>query len=95
MIIFTMAIDYVSFAYAATIAAGGMMGYMKAGSTASLGAGLAFGTVMCYGAYQTSQNPNNYFLSLGASSLLMGVMGNRFLFQGAKFMPAGLVAALR
>jgi uncharacterized membrane protein (UPF0136 family) len=90
-----MAIDYISFAYAATIAAGGIMGYAKAGSTASLGAGLMFGTVMCYGAYQTSQNPNNYYLSLGASSLLMGVMGNRFLFQNAKFMPAGLVATLR
>lgn len=90
-----MAIDYISFAYAATVAAGGIMGYVKAGSTASLGAGLMFGTVMCYGAYQTSQNPNNYYLSLGASSVLMGVMGNRFLFQNSKFMPAGLVAALR
>lgn len=35
------------------------------GSTGSLAAGLLFGTVLGYGAYQTSQNPDNYHLAFG------------------------------
>lgn len=63
------------------------------GSTASLGVGLLFGAVLAYGAYQTSQNPSNYLVGLGASALLAGVMGNRYYHSG-KFMPAGLIAAV-
>ena len=63
------------------------------GSVASLGMGLLFGSVIAYGAYQTSQNPNNYMVGLGASAVLAGVMGNRF-YNSGKFMPAGMVAAL-
>lgn len=66
---------------------------LSKGSTASLGMGLLFGAVIAYGAYQTSQNPNNYLVGLGASAVLTGVMGNRFYHSG-KFMPAGLVAAV-
>jgi uncharacterized membrane protein (UPF0136 family) len=65
-----------------------------AGSVASLGAGLLFGSLLCYGAYQTSQNPNNYLLLLGTSVALGGLMGYRF-YNSRKFMPAGLVTILR
>ncbi|PNF17034.1 Transmembrane protein 14C [Cryptotermes secundus] len=88
-----MPIDYLGFAYAATVAAGGIVGYARAGSIPSLGAGLLFGSILCYGAYQTSQNPNNYLLLLGTSAVLGGLMGYRF-YNSRKFMPAGLVTIL-
>jgi uncharacterized membrane protein (UPF0136 family) len=64
------------------------------GSIPSLGAGLLFGSILCYGAYQTSQNPNNFMLMLGTSAALGGLMGYRF-YNSGKFMPAGLVTILR
>ena len=35
------------------------------GSVPSLGAGLTFGGIAMFGAYQTSQNPKNVWVSLG------------------------------
>ncbi|XP_062586974.1 transmembrane protein 14C-like [Saccostrea cucullata] len=86
-------VDIVSLAYSVTVAAGGLMGYVKAGSVPSLMAGLAFGSLMGYGTYQTSMDPQNVHLSLVTSGVLTGVMGYRFVNSG-KFMPAGLVATL-
>ncbi|KAK7501214.1 hypothetical protein BaRGS_00007699 [Batillaria attramentaria] len=88
-----MAVDIISFAYAATIAAGGIIGYVKAGSVPSLAMGLACGTLMGIGAYQTTNDPKNITLSLATSAVLTGVMGMRFMNSG-KFMPAGLVGTL-
>ncbi|RXG70029.1 Transmembrane protein 14C [Armadillidium vulgare] len=91
-----MPIDYISYAYALAVTAGGVIGYVKAGKTEafhSLGAGLLFGSILSYGAYQLSENPNNYHVSLGASTVLGGIMGMRFINSG-KFMPAGLIASL-
>ena len=88
-----MTADLIAYAYAVTVAAGGIMGYVKKGSLMSGLAGLAFGGIAGFGAYQTSQNPNNYYVSLGVSAVLTGVMGSRFLNSG-KFMPAGLVTVL-
>merc|ERR1712168_933872 len=88
-----MPTDYVGYAYASAVALGGIMGYVKAGSIPSLGAGLLFGSVLGVGAYQMSENPNNYYLTLGTSTVLGGMMGMRFLNSG-KFMPPGLIAAL-
>ncbi|KAL7641580.1 UNVERIFIED_CONTAM: hypothetical protein RMT77_007453 [Armadillidium vulgare] len=88
-----MPIDYISYAYALAVTAGGVIGYVKAGSIPSLGAGLLFGSILSYGAYQLSENPNNYHVSLGASTVLGGIMGMRFINSG-KFMPAGLIASL-
>ena len=51
---YEMPFDVISAAYAATVAAGGIIGYMKAGSTASLAAGLTFGGILGLGAYMTS-----------------------------------------
>ena len=72
-----MGADLIAYAYAAAVAAGGIMGFVKKGSVMSGLMGLAFGSVMGLGAYQTSQNPSNYVLSLGVSATLTGVMGYR------------------
>ncbi|XP_047498177.1 transmembrane protein 14C-like [Penaeus chinensis] len=88
-----MGADYISYAYASAVALGGIIGYAKAGSIPSLGAGLLFGSVLGYGAYQLSENPNNYYLTLGTSTALGGLMGMRFINSG-KFMPPGLIAVM-
>ncbi|GCB79105.1 transmembrane protein 14C-like [Scyliorhinus torazame] len=86
-----MAVDWVGFGYAGLVASGGLLGYVKAGSVPSLAAGLLFGTVAGFGAYQITQDPKNVWLSLIASGALTGIMGMRF-YNSGKFMPAGLVA---
>lgn len=52
-----MSADILGYLYAATVAAGGILGYAKAGSIPSLGAGLAFGAILGFGANLTSQDP--------------------------------------
>ncbi|XP_061934954.1 transmembrane protein 14C isoform X1 [Apis cerana] len=86
-----MPVDVLGYMYAATVAAGGIMGYVKAQSIPSLGAGLIFGSVLGYGAYQTSQDPTNIGLSIAATSVLGGLMGYRY-YNSGKLMPAGLIA---
>ncbi|XP_014231699.1 transmembrane protein 14C [Trichogramma pretiosum] len=88
-----MPLDLPGFAYAAFVAAGGIMGYVKSQSIPSLGAGLLFGSIIGYGAYQTTQNPQNYGTILGSSAALGGMMGYRF-YNSGKIMPAGLLAAV-
>lgn len=85
--------DILGFGYAAIIAVGGAIGYLKAGSTMSLASGLLFGCLAGYGAVLTSKDPNNFMIIFGTSAVLTGVMGLRFSNSG-KFMPAGLVASL-
>uniref|UniRef100_A0A8C6TU56 Transmembrane protein 14C n=1 Tax=Neogobius melanostomus TaxID=47308 RepID=A0A8C6TU56_9GOBI len=80
-----MAVDRIGLCYAALVTAGGIIGFIKAGSTTSLAAGLLFGLLAALGAYL-----NNTWLSLGASGTLSVVMGQRFL-NSFKFMPAGLM----
>ncbi|KAI1902160.1 hypothetical protein AGOR_G00041840 [Albula goreensis] len=87
---FTMPVDWFGYGYASLVAAGGVMGYVKAGSVPSLVAGLFFGLLAAIGAYQISDNPNNFWVSLAAAGILTVVMGIRFLNSG-KFMPAGLM----
>ncbi|KAK1118845.1 Transmembrane protein 14C [Melipona quadrifasciata] len=86
-----MPADVLGYIYAATVAAGGILGYVKAQSIPSLGAGLIFGSVLGYGAYQTSQDPTNIGLSIAATSVLGGIMGYRYYNTG-KLMPAGIIA---
>ncbi|KAL1501526.1 hypothetical protein ABEB36_006831 [Hypothenemus hampei] len=88
-----MPVDIIGYLYAGAVAAGGVLGYAKAGSVPSLAAGLVFGTALTIGAYQTSQDPSQYGLQLGASSILAGVMGYRF-YKSGKIMPAGVVTLL-
>ncbi|KAM4605751.1 transmembrane protein 14C-like [Polymixia lowei] len=86
-----MAIDWIGFSYAALVSSGGIVGFFKAGSVASLAAGLLFGVLAAIGAYLTSRNAKNVWVSLGTSGTLAVVMGMRFL-NSWKFMPAGLMA---
>ncbi|XP_037549733.1 transmembrane protein 14C isoform X2 [Nematolebias whitei] len=87
-----MSVDWVGFGYATLIASGGVVGYVKAGSVPSLAAGLLFGGLAGFGAYQISNDPKNVWVSLGTSGALAGLMGKRF-YASRKFMPAGLMAA--
>ncbi|XP_020497319.1 transmembrane protein 14C isoform X1 [Labrus bergylta] len=86
-----MTVDWVGYGYAALIASGGAIGYVKAGSVPSLAAGLLFGGLAGLGAYQISNDPKNIWVSLATSGALTGVMGKRF-YGSRKFMPAGLMA---
>ncbi|XP_059183209.1 transmembrane protein 14C isoform X1 [Centropristis striata] len=86
-----MSVDWVGYGYAALIASGGVIGYVKAGSVPSLAAGALFGGLAGLGAYQISNDPNNIWVSLVTSGALTGVMGKRF-YGSRKLMPAGLMA---
>ncbi|XP_034562733.1 transmembrane protein 14C isoform X1 [Notolabrus celidotus] len=86
-----MTVDWIGYGYAALIASGGAIGYVKAGSVPSLAAGFLFGGLAGFGAYQISNDPNNIWVSLATSGALTGVMGKRF-YGSRKFMPAGLMA---
>ncbi|CAG0883983.1 unnamed protein product [Darwinula stevensoni] len=86
-------IDFLGFGYAAVVAVGGLIGYVKAGSIPSLAAGLAFGGILGAGAYMTSQDNSKVYFPLITSIALTGLMGYRF-YNSGKFMPAGLVATL-
>ncbi|GAB1868136.1 Transmembrane protein 14C [Camponotus japonicus] len=81
-----MPIDIPAFAYAATIAGGGILGYMESTS-------LFFGSVLGYGAYQTSQDPTNVAVFLGINTVLGGLMGYQSYNRG-KIMPAEVIAML-
>ncbi|KAM4606376.1 transmembrane protein 14C isoform 1-T2 [Polymixia lowei] len=82
--------DLVGYGYAVLVASGGVIGYVKAGSVPSLAAGLLFGGLAGFGAYQVSNDPQNIWVSLATSGALTGIMGKRF-YGSRKFMPAGLV----
>ncbi|XP_029979722.1 transmembrane protein 14C isoform X2 [Sphaeramia orbicularis] len=86
-----MSVDWAGYGYAALVASGGVAGYVKAGSVPSLAAGLLFGGLAGFGAYQISNDPNNIWVSLATSGTLSAVMGKRF-YGSRKFMPAGLMA---
>ena len=77
--------DYLAYAYAAVVAAGGLMGYVKKGSVMSGVMGLTFGGLMAYGAYQTSQNRNNFWLSMGVS-VSRGMPSQRLSYHHFNFV---------
>ncbi|CAH1390286.1 unnamed protein product [Nezara viridula] len=85
--------DSLGFMYAVVLAAGGTYGYVKSGSLPSLAAGVLFGSAIGMGAYQVSKNPENFYLALGTSTVLSGVMGSRFYSSG-KIMPAGVICGI-
>ncbi|XP_057704774.1 transmembrane protein 14A [Corythoichthys intestinalis] len=88
-----MAIDWIGYGYAATILLGGFMGYKKKGSVMSLMAGLVFGGLSAYGAYNISNKPTDIKVLLFASGLLSVVMGSRYKNSG-KLVPAGIMTVL-
>ncbi|KAJ8923948.1 hypothetical protein NQ315_006724 [Exocentrus adspersus] len=88
-----MPVDIPGFLYAGAVAAGGILGYYRAGSIPSLAAGVLFGSALAYGAYEVSKDPANYSVQLATSSILAGIMGYRF-YNSGKIMPAGVVCLL-
>ncbi|EGW05077.1 Transmembrane protein 14C [Cricetulus griseus] len=64
-------LHYLGFGYAALVATGGIIGYAKAGSVPSLAAGLFFGSLAGYGAYQLSQDPRNVWVFLEVTGFLI------------------------
>ncbi|XP_072247194.1 transmembrane protein 14A [Leuresthes tenuis] len=88
-----MAVDWIGFGYAAAILFGGFMGYKRKGSVMSLMAGLVFGGLSAYGAYNTSGNPKNIQVSLLSSGVLSIIMGMRYKKSG-KLLPAGVMSGL-
>ena len=84
-----------TFSMGALMAAGGLAGYAKAKSMPSLAGGLGSAALfVAAGALiQRGDDLKGHQLALGTSSLLAGGMGYR-AFSSAKFMPAGLIAAL-
>lgn len=89
---YPMPVDLFSALYTGAVFTGGLVGFFKAGSKPSLVAGIVFGSLLGYGTYLTSIDPDKYYVTLGTSSVLASVMGYRFAKNG-KFMPAGLVCA--
>uniref|UniRef100_A0A3B4BJU3 Uncharacterized protein n=1 Tax=Periophthalmus magnuspinnatus TaxID=409849 RepID=A0A3B4BJU3_9GOBI len=86
-----MAVDWIGFSYAAAIAFGGFMGYKRKGSVMSLMAGLVFGGLSAYGAYNISNDPKDIKILLVSSGLLSIVMGMRYK-KSRKLLPAGVMA---
>ncbi|XP_028279657.1 transmembrane protein 14A-like [Parambassis ranga] len=88
-----MAVDWIGFSYAAAIVFGGFMGYKRKGSVMSLMAGLVFGGLSAYGAFNISLDTKDIKISLLASGVLSVIMGMRYKKSG-KLMPAGIMAGL-
>ncbi|HKQ80256.1 MAG TPA: TMEM14 family protein [Blastocatellia bacterium] len=82
--------------YGILVAVGGLMGYLKASSTASLIAGGISGialvvsaVAMMKGSYSTG-----WWISLIVALLLLGRFGSAALSGGFKMMPSGMVIIL-
>ncbi|CAG0893371.1 unnamed protein product [Cyprideis torosa] len=84
--------DYLGYGFSALVGLGGVIGYLKAGSIPSLAAGLGFGALIAVAAWQTSHDPRDVRMMLGASGFLAVLMGYR-AYRTGKVMPAGLVCA--
>lgn len=75
---------------------GGAIGHIKKGSKISLIAGLSVGSLLLGSGYMIAKTDKQFeahCLAASASGVMALAMGTRFI-KGAKFMPAGLVAAL-
>merc|ERR1711990_487468 len=74
-------------------ATGGIMGFVKKRSVPSLLAGLTFGGLASFGAYDASENPDTPYVGAAVAGLLGTAMGTRAL-KSKSFMPAGAVSLL-
>jgi uncharacterized membrane protein (UPF0136 family) len=80
--------------YAVLVLAGGIVGYVKAESKASLISGVASGVALAIAWYIAGQTPAiGLPLAAALALVLLIVFAIRFRKTG-KFMPAGLMAAL-
>ncbi|GFP98133.1 hypothetical protein PHJA_001957300 [Phtheirospermum japonicum] len=87
--------------YGLLLVCGGVIGYAKKGSAASLAGGAGTGLLLILAGYLSLQayhkRKNSYFaliLELAIAALLTFVMGKRYT-QSGKIMPAGIVAGIR
>ena len=82
------------FGLGAITAAGGLMGFAKKGSKASLGAGILFGGLLVGSGMLIVDDKHfeGHALATGTSALMSLSMGFRYIKYGSK--PAGIVAAL-
>ncbi len=74
--------------------AGGIMGYVKAGSTASIIAGSLSGILLLLAAFLL---PNYFAFGLGLAALVSLLLAGRFVpafIKTSSFMPAGLMSVL-
>ena len=92
-----MATSAASITYGALLALGGTVGFVRAGSTASLLGGGLGGAFFAASELLLSRSPQLVVAVSAAQALAAGglayVMGGRYSASG-KFMPAGLVASL-
>jgi uncharacterized membrane protein (UPF0136 family) len=80
--------------YAFFVLVGGLIGYLKAGSIASLAMGLFFSALLFSCAFAIyKKSVLGHVLSLALTSFLLLFFGFRF-FQKLAFMPAGLMVCL-
>lgn len=87
--------------YGLIIAVGGVIGYAKKRSIASLGGGLGTGLLLILAGFLSlkafEKRKNSYlalFLETVCAGALTWVMGQRYI-QTSKIMPAGIVAGIR
>ncbi|KAM7251544.1 hypothetical protein ACFE04_023427 [Oxalis oulophora] len=86
--------------YGVILIVGGLIGYLKRGSTVSLAGGGGMGLLLVLAGYlslkASQKKMNNYFalfLETACAIVLTFVMGQRYI-QTSKIMPAGVVAGL-
>lgn len=84
----------ITFGYAAVILLGGIMGYVKAQSMASIIMGGSFAFLLALSAIGMLKNYLlGQFIAVGLAALLAVFFSYRF-FQTMAFMPAGLIVIL-
>ncbi|KAJ4848269.1 Protein FATTY ACID EXPORT 5 [Turnera subulata] len=86
--------------YGLLLVVGGVVGYVKRGSTASLGGGVGTGLLLILAGYLSlkafEKRMNSYFaliLETVCAAVLTFVMGKRYM-ETSKIMPAGVVAGI-
>ncbi|KAG4203964.1 hypothetical protein ERO13_A04G018500v2 [Gossypium hirsutum] len=86
--------------YGLILVAGGVIGYWRKGSTASLAGGGGTGLVLILAGYLSlkafEKKKNSYFalvLETVTAAVLTWIMGQRY-YQTSKVMPAGIVAGI-
>ncbi|CAO1315663.1 unnamed protein product [Diamesa serratosioi] len=85
-----MGFDYIGHIFAASVASGGILAYMTAGSVYSLSYGLILGSLLAAGAYMNGLTPPQPFGQLFISVLLILIMGWRF-YKTCNLMPGLIV----